>query len=96
MEQPLYLLVYAKLLATCPVDTTNMITHIIYEDYGTHQKIIISGPTKSGYDYAEAVNKKQTPNISGPNKGRVNFQWVQRAVRTSVAQRSSNIKYELP
>lgn len=96
MEQPLYLTVYAKLIATCPVDTTNMLTHITYEDYGTYQKITISGPTKSGYDYAEAVNAKKTPNISGANKGRVNYQWVERAVRTSVAQRSSDSKYELP
>jgi hypothetical protein len=96
MQQPLYLTIYAKLLATCPVDSTNMITHITYEDYGTYQKIIISGPTKSGYDYAEKVNQKKTPNKSGPNKGRVNYQWVERAVKTATQQRSSDSKYELP
>jgi hypothetical protein len=96
MQQPLYLLIYTKLLATCPVDSTNMITHITYEDYGTYQKIIISGPTKSGYDYAEKVNAKTTPNKTGPNKNRVNFEWVQRAVRTATQQRSSDSKYELP
>jgi len=96
MQQPLYLTVYAKLLAMCPVDSTNMITHIVYEDYGTYQKIIVSGPTKSGYDYAAVVNAKKTPNKGGPNKGRVNFQWVERAVRLATQQRSSDAKYELP
>jgi hypothetical protein len=96
MEQPLYLTIYAKLLAMCPVDTTNMLTHITYEDYGTYQKIIISGPTDRGYDYAEAVNAKQTPNKQGPNKGRVNYQWVEKAVKTAAQQRSSDSKYELP
>jgi hypothetical protein len=95
MQQPLYLLIYTKLLATCPVDSTNMITHITYEDYGTFQKIIISGPTRV-YDYAEIVNQKKTPNKTGPNKGRVNYQWVERAVKTAAQQRSSDSKYELP
>ena len=96
MQQPLYLTVYAALLATCPVDSTNMITNITYEDYGDYQKITISGPTDRGYDYAEAVNAKKTPNKTGPNKGRVNYQWVERTIKNSVAQRSSDSKYELP
>lgn len=96
MQQPLYLTIYTKLIAMCPVDSTNMITHITYEDYGTYQKIIISGPTDSGYDYASKVNAKKTPNISGPNKGRVNYQWVERAIKSAKQQRSSDSKYELP
>lgn len=96
MQQPLYLTIYAKLLAMCPVDTRNMITHITYEDYGTYQKIIVSGPTDKGYDYAAAVNAKKTPNKTGANKGRVNYQWVERAVKLATQQRSSDSKYELP
>jgi hypothetical protein len=96
MQQPFYLLVYTKLLASCPVDSTNMITNITYEDYGTYQKIIVSGPTDRGYDYASIVNAKKTPNISGPNKGRVNYQWVERAVNSAAKQKDSDSKYELP
>jgi hypothetical protein len=96
MQQPLYLTIYAKLLSMCPVDSTNMITNITYEDFGTYQKIIISGPTDRGYDYATIVNAKKTPNKTGPNKNRVNYQWVERAIKSATQQRSSDSKYELP
>lgn len=96
MQQPLYLTIYAKLQSMCPVDSRNMLTHLTYEDYGTYQKIIVSGPTDRGYDYASIVNAKTTPNKTGPNKGRVNFQWVERAVKLATKQRSSDAKYELP
>ena len=80
MERDFYYVLYTTLLAHAPRDTGNMVNNITLTDFGDFWLIRISGPTKSGYDYARAVN--DMPNVvkSGPNKGKINYRWIERTI----------------
>jgi hypothetical protein len=90
MGEEFYAVLYAALLANCPVDTRNMVTHITLEDYGDHYKITISGPT-ADYDYAKAVNYNRQ---RGPKEIR-NYHWVERVLRQVSEVFGGNVEYEL-
>lgn len=81
MDKQYYYVLYTTLLADMPKDTRNMYANTTLTDYGDYWEIRISGPTKSGYDYAEDVNRRQGVVKSGPNKGKVNYQWVERTIK---------------
>jgi len=90
MVEEFYMLVYTTLLANCPVDSRNMVTHITLEDYGDHWKIVISGP-RADYDYAKAVNYNRQ---RGPKEVR-NYHWVERTLRQISEVVGGNVQYEL-
>ena len=74
---------YSKLLATCPVDTRNMVTHIFPYDYGAYKEIRIE------VDYAKAVNynRQRTP------KEAFNFHWVERAIQEASEIHGANVEW---
>lgn len=77
---------YAELLTTMPVDTGNMINHTMIQFNEDEIKIIISAPTKRGYNYAYDVNY----NKQRGKKEKRNFQYVERCINRAtkiVAQR---------
>lgn len=88
-----YNVLFTTLLANCPVDTRNMQTHITIEDLGDYFEIVISGPSKHG-DYAKYVNEQPTIVKSGPNKGKLNYQWVERTLE-QVANVYGEVSYEI-
>ena len=81
---------YNKILASCPVDTRNMITHISFADYGSYAVITISAPSKYG-DYASYTNY----NRQRGSKEIYNYKWVERAIKEASAIYGGNIKYGL-
>jgi len=89
-----YMVLYSALLANCPKDSRNMVDNITLTDMGTHWKIGISGPTGS-YDYARKVNDQLLPTQSGPNKGHINLQWVERTIEQVSAVFGGSVIYEL-
>ena len=93
MIETVFDVLFTTLLANCPVDTRNMVTHITKEDFGDYFEITISGPSKYG-DYAEYVNKQQTVVKSGPNKGKLNYQWIEKTCQ-QVADLFGDVSYEI-
>jgi len=95
MEEEFYYLLYTTLLANCPVDTKNMVTHITLEDAGDYWKISISGPSESEargyYDYAKAVNY----NLQRTAKEARNYEWIERTIKQVSEIVGGNIQYEL-
>lgn len=91
MERDYYYVLYTTLLANCPVDTRNMVTHITLEDFGDYWKITISGPRADGYDYAKAVNynPQRTP------KEVRNYMWIERTIRQVSEVIGGSVAYEL-
>lgn len=90
----MYQILYSVLLATCPVDTRNMITNITFEDYGDYVSIKISGPSttsKGFFDYARAVNY----NPQRTEKEARNYQWIERAIKQAAIVHGGILKYEL-
>ena len=83
-------ILWAKILAYCPVDTSNMITHITFADYGDYAVINISAPSKYG-DYASFTSDNRQ---RGP-KEVYNYKWINRAIREASEIYGGNIKYEL-
>lgn len=77
---------YSKLLATCPVDSTNMVTHIFLYDYGPYQEIRIET------DYAKAVNDREKPRSA---KEAHNKHWVERAIQAASDIHGANIEWEI-
>ena len=76
---------YSLLLAHCPVDTRNMVTHIFKYDYGTYQEIRIE------VDYAKAVNynRQRTP------KEARNYRWVEKAIEQASEIYGANIEWSI-
>ena len=83
-------LLYTMLLANCPVDTRNMITHITIKYYEGYVIIEIAAPSKYG-DYAKHVNynRKRSP------KEVRNYEWVERTIKQWAEITGGNIQYEL-
>lgn len=83
------------LMANCPKDTRNMVSHITLEDYGDYWKITISGPktNKDGsfYDYAKAVNYNQQRTA----KEARNYMWIEKTIAQVSKVMGGNIQYEL-
>ena len=90
MESQFYYLLYTTLKANTPIDTGNMYTNITLDDMGDHWKITVSGPTKSGYDYAKDVNYNRQRSA----KEQRNFMWVERTIK-QVSEIIGEVKYEL-
>lgn len=90
MNGDFYYLLYTTLLANCPKDTRNMVSHIILTDMGEYWDIDISGP-RDGYDYARAVNynRQRTP------KEARNYKWVERTIRQVMDVLGVEVQYEL-
>lgn len=82
----LYELVYTSILARCPVDTKNMITHISLADHGDYMQITIAAP-KNGGDYARHTNY----NRQRGSKEVRNFKWVERAISQAVEAYGGNV-----
>lgn len=96
--QDFYYVLFTSLLANCPVDSRNMVQNITLIDNGDHWLIKISGPRMSSsgfYDYAKKVNAQLLPTQSGPNKGRVNYQWVERTIKQVAHVFGKEVQYEL-
>lgn len=96
--QDFYYVLFTTLLANCPRDTHNMVQNITLTDYGDFWLIKISGPRMSAsgfYDYAKKVNAQLQPTQSGPNKGRVNYQWVERTIKQVSHVFGKEVRYEL-
>lgn len=102
-ERDFYYLLYMTLLATCPVDTRNMVSHITLEDAGDHWIITISGPAidESGkfFDYARAVNYGLNAIEQGrpmSTKESRNYKWIERAIkRASMLATGGTANYAL-
>lgn len=85
-------LLYTTLLSNAPIDTRNMVEHIMHFDFGDYFNINISGPRKGGQeDYASFVNYNQQ---RGPKELR-NYQWVERTIEQVTQILGGNAKYEL-
>jgi hypothetical protein len=90
-----YYLLFTQFLSNAPQLSGNLIKNITLEDYGDYFKIVISGPTKSGFDYAQYLNQKQTPTRTTRNKGSVWYQWVEKTIKETAQAVSGSVKYEL-
>lgn len=90
-----YYVLFTTLLANCPRDKGNMVANITLTDMGDVWLIRISGPTPTGYDYARVVNERPGVVQSGPNKGKVNYQWVERSIKQVSHIFGVEVKYEL-
>lgn len=90
-----YYVLYTALLANCPKDTFNMVQNITLTDMGDVWLIRISGPTEKGYDYARDVNEMQGVVKSGPNKGKINYHWIQRTIQQVAHLFGVEVNYEL-
>lgn len=90
MTGDFYYLLYTALLANCPKDTRNMVSHITLTDMGDYWDINISGP-RGGYDYARAVNynPQRTP------KEARNYMWVERTIKQVCNVLGEEVNYEL-
>lgn len=85
---------FTTLLANCPRDTENMISHITIKYIDDIVEITISGPKTTGkgfYDYARAVNynKQRTP------KEARNYEWIERSIKQVSALFGREVIYEL-
>ena len=94
MDRDFYYVLYTTLQANCPKDTFNMVDHITLTDMGDYWIISISGP-RDGYDYARDVNEQQLPTQSGPNKGKINYHWVERTIKQVSHLFGKEVEYEL-
>ena len=76
---------YSIMLANCPVDTRNMVTHIFLYDYGEYKEIRIE------VDYAKPVNynRQRTP------KEAHNYKWVERSIQQASDIHGANIIWEI-
>lgn len=90
-----YYLLFTQFLSNAPVLSGNLIKNITLEDYGDYWKITISGPTESGYDYAQYLNEKNTPTRTTRNVGSVWYQWVEKTIKQVAQSVAESIKYEL-
>jgi hypothetical protein len=90
-----YYNLYATLISNAPKLSYNLVTNITLEDYGDYYKITISGPTESGYDYAQYLNEKTTPTKTTRNRGRIWYKWVEETIDTTARAVGGSIKYEL-
>ena len=94
-SEQFYYLLFTQFLSNAPQLSGNLIKNITLEDYGDYFKIVISGPTKSGFDYAQYLNQKQTPTRTTRNKGSVWYQWVEKTIKETAQAVSGSVKYEL-
>lgn len=76
---------YSLLLAHCPVDTRNMVTHIFLYDYGDYQEVRIE------VNYAKAVNY----NRQRTTKEAHNYKWVERAIAEASEIHGANVQWEI-
>lgn len=90
-----YYLLFSQFLSNAPQLSGNLVKNITLEDYGDYFKIIISGPTTSGFDYAQYLNQKQTPTKTTRNKGSVWYQWVEKTIKETAQAYGGSVKYEL-
>lgn len=90
-----YYTLFTAFLSNAPQLSGNLIKNITLEDYGDFHKITISGPTDSGFDYAQYLNQKQTPTKTTRNKGSVWYQWVEKTIKETAQAVSGSVKYEL-
>jgi hypothetical protein len=90
-----YELLYNTLRSKMPKDSRNMVMNTRFDDFGDYFVITISGPTDGGYDYAEAVNAKKTPNKGGANPGQINYQWIEKTIKYITELTGGDVKYEL-
>jgi len=95
MFEQFYYLLYTTLLANCPVDSGNMLSNIVLEDFGDYWKIIISGPQElnSGefHDYARDVNYNQQRTA----KEARNYMWIERTIKQVAEIMGGEVRYEL-
>ena len=93
----LYYVLFTTLMANCPYDRNNIGSHmkenITLTDYGDYWMIRITGP--GAYNYAKKVNEKQTPTVTGPNKGKINYHWVERTIEQVGRLFGVEVEYEL-
>lgn len=90
-----YYLLFSQFLSNAPQLSGNLIKNITLEDYGDYWKITISGPTESGYDYAQYLNEKTTPTKTTRNVGSVWYQWVEKTIKEVASAVAGSVKYEL-
>ena len=86
-----YEFLWTNLLANSPVDTRNMVEHIIQFDFGDYFNINISGPVEGGIDYASFVNYNQQ---RGPKELR-NYKWIERTIQQTIEVLGGSAQYEL-
>ena len=94
-SEQFYYLLFSQFLSNAPVLSGNLIKNITLEDYGDYFKIIISGPTKSGFDYAQYINQKTTNTTTTRNAGENWYQWVEKTIKETAQSISGSVKYEL-
>lgn len=80
-----YNVLYATLLANCPVDTRNMVNSIVLSDYGDFIQINI----EAYYAYWVNYNKQRG------NKEKHNFHWVERTVEQVAQIFGANVQVEI-
>jgi len=90
-----YYTLFTAFLSNAPQLSGNLIKNITLEDYGDFYKIIISGPTPSGFDYAQYLNQKQSATETTRNKGKVWYQWVEKTIKETAQTVAGSVKYEL-
>lgn len=90
-----YYTLYSTLLNNAPKLSYNLVSNITLEDFGDYYKITISGPTESGYDYAQYLNEKTTPTKTTRNRGKIWYKWVEDTIDTTSRAVGGSIKYEL-
>lgn len=97
MDRDFYYVLYTTLLSNCPFDRNNLGSHMVENitltDMGDYWLIQISGP--GPYDYANRVNEQMLPTQSGPNKGKINYHWVERTIKQVSHLFGKEVEYEL-
>lgn len=86
---------YAAFKSNVPKLSLNMLSNISLADYGDYWVIKISGPTDSGFDYAQYINEKQSPTKTTRNVGKIWYQWVENTIKETAASYAGSVKYEL-
>lgn len=86
---------YASFKSNVPQLSGNMLSNIELRDYGDYWIIRISGPTDSGYDYAQYINEKESPTRTTRNRGKIWYKWVENTIKETAASYFGSVKYEL-
>jgi hypothetical protein len=90
-----YEMLFTQFLNNVPVLSGNHRQNIQKEDFGDYYIIKLSAPSKSGFDYAQYLNQKQTPTKTGENKNENYYKWIEKTILNVAQSVGGSIKYEL-
>ena len=90
-----YEMLFTQFINNVPVLSGNHRQNIQKEDFGDYYVIKLSAPSKSGFDYAQYLNQKQTPTKTGENEGANYYRWIEKTILNVAQSVGGSIKYEL-